>query len=343
MSELNERSREIFRRIVENYMQSGEPVGSRTLSRQLDEKISPATIRNVMADLQATGLLYAPHTSSGRLPTDIGLRLYVNGLLELGTLTEEERLEIDRHCAATGRSTAELLEEATETLSGLAHCAGLVLAPKMECALKHVEFVHLGLGRVLVVMVAENGLVENRLINVPLGMIPSTLVEAGNFLNARLAGRTLAEARGDILWEIKQHRADLDDLTRRVIEAGIATRSGEENNGYLIVRGQANLLDDVTAIEDLERIRAILSALETREGLIRLLDSTEQSEGVQIFIGSETKLFGLAGCSMIVAPFHNDCRRIIGAIGVVGPTRINYTRIIPMVDYTAKLVGRLIG
>ena len=340
---LNERSREIFRRIVESYVETGEPVGSRTLSRSLRLALSPATIRNVMADLQEAGLLYAPHTSAGRLPTEAGLRLFVDGLLEIGGLTEEERTDIDVKCSATGRSVEEALAEATSMLSGLADCAGLVLAPKSETPLKHIEFVGLTDGRALVVMVGENGVVENRLIEVPVGIPPSALVEARNFLSARLVGRTLTEARAEIVAELKEHKAQLDQLTTEVVETGLATWAGESQSGYLIVRGQAKLLENITAIEDLEQIRTLFQALETKETMARLLELAHDAEGVQIFIGADNALFALAGCSMVVAPFANSSEKIVGAIGVIGPTRINYARIIPMVDYTAKVISRVIG
>ncbi|MCH9053728.1 MAG: heat-inducible transcriptional repressor HrcA [Proteobacteria bacterium] len=343
VAELNERSREIFRRIVEAYVETGEPVGSRTLSRNLRLALSPATIRNVMADLQEAGLLYAPHTSAGRLPTEAGLRLFVDGILEIGGLTEEERTDIDVMCSATGKSVEEALAEATSMLSGLADCAGLVFAPKSETPLKHIEFVGLTDGRALVVMVGENGVVENRLIEVPVGIPHSALIEARNFLSARLVGRTLTEARAEIAAELKEHRAQLDQLTTEVVETGLATWAGESQSGYLIVRGQAKLLENITAIEDLERIRALFQALETKETMARLLELAHDAEGVQIFIGADNALFALAGCSMVVAPFANSSERIIGAIGVIGPTRINYARIIPMVDYTAKVISRVIG
>lgn len=343
ISELSERSREIFRHIVDAYVQSGEPIGSRTLSRRLGQTLSPATIRNVMADLEDAGLLYAPHTSAGRLPTEAGLRLFVHGLLEVGRLSDDERASIEGQCAAHGKSLPEMLEEATAALSGLSHCAGLVLAPKIEARLKHLEFVNVGPGRALVVMVADNGLVENRIIELPTGVPPSTLVEASNYLNARLAGRTLVEARQFIQDELDQQRAQLDQLTSRVVEAGLATWAGSAKDGMLIVRGRANLLDDVTAIGDLERIRALFQTLETKDTLLRLLDATQQGEGVQIYIGAENGLFSLAGCSMVIAPYVNSREQVVGAIGVIGPTRINYARIVPMVDFTAKLIGRLIG
>jgi heat-inducible transcriptional repressor len=345
ITELNERSREIFRRIVEAYVETGEPIGSRTLSRLLDTALSPATIRNVMADLEEAGLLAAPHTSAGRIPTEAGLRLFVNGLLEIGGLSAEERASIDAQVAATGRSLAQALGEATAALSGLSRCAGLVIAPKLDRSLKHIEFVPLGPGRALVVMVTEDGMVENRVIDVPIGMPPANLTTAGNYLNARLAGRNLGEVRGVIERELEAHRAQLDALTSRVVEAGLAVWAGSDGggDGQLIVRGQANLLGDVTAIEDLERIRALFQALEAKEAMAKLLDAANLADGVQIFIGAESNLFSVAGCSVIIAPYTDRREQIVGAIGVIGPTRINYARIIPLVDYTAKVIGRLIG
>jgi heat-inducible transcriptional repressor len=342
---LNERSREIFRHIVDAFVETGEPVGSRTIARKLNGSLSPATIRNVMADLEYAGLLYAPHTSAGRLPTEAGLRMFVSGLLQVGGLDAEERSAIDAHCQAAGRSPEDVLGQATGALAGLAQCAGLVLAPKTEAALKHIEFVNLKPGRALVVMVDESGMVENRLIEVPRDLPASALVEAGNFLAARLAGKTLIEARAGIIEELESRRAQLNELTAKVVQAGLATWSGggADRDASLIIRGQSHLLNNVTAIEDLTRIRQLFSALEAREQMVRLLDLVGKAEGVQIFIGAQNELFGMAGCSMIVAPFQNSREQIVGAIGVIGPTRLNYARVIPMVDYTAKLVGRMLG
>jgi len=341
--ELNRRSRDILRHVVDAYVETGEPVGSRTISRRLGMQLSPATIRNVMADLEELGLLMAPHTSAGRLPTDAGLRLFVDGLLEIGAVTDDERVAIDAQCAASGRSVQEVLEQASTMLAGLSRGAGLVVAPKTDQSLRHIEFVHLGPGRALVVLVTDGGLVENRVVELPAGVLPSQLVQATNYLNARLAGRTLEEARAEVLAELEEQRAELDALTAKVVEAGLAVPVGGAAPGLFIVKGQRNLLEDVGALSDLERVRALFEVLETRESLLRLLDATKQADGVQIFIGAENALFQLAGCSMIVAPYQNAAERIVGAIGVIGPTRMNYARIIPMVDYTAKLVGRLLG
>ncbi len=343
---LNERSREIFRHIVDAYVETGEPVGSRTIARKLNGFLSPATIRNVMADLEYAGLLFAPHTSAGRLPTEAGLRMFVSGLLQVGGLDAEERKTIDAHCQAAGRSSEDVLAQATGTLAGLAQCASMVLAPKVEAPLKHIEFVHLKPGRALVVMVNESGVVENRLIDVPADLPPSALIEAGNFLAAHLTGKTIAEARSDILADLDSRRAQLDELTAKVVKAGLATWGGSSNSGArdaaLIVKGQSNLLNNVTGLEDLESIRHLFTVLEAREQMVRVLDLVGRADGVQIFIGAQNELFSMAGCSMVVAPFQNAREQIVGAIGVIGPTRLNYARIIPMVDYTAKLVGRML-
>lgn len=343
ISELNERSREIFRLIVEAYCDTGEPVGSRTVSRRMTQSLSPATIRNVMSDLEETGLLFSPHTSAGRMPTEAGLRLFVDGILEVGNISLDERKRIEQQCAGTSKNVDQVLEEATTALSGLTGFASLVFAPKTDSPLKHIEFVSLSPGRGLVVMVTENGVVENRLIPVPMTLPPSVLVQATNFLSARMVGRTLQETHDEIVNELESHKAQLDELTQKVVESGLATWSGGSNqadrSGTLIVRGQAKLLEDVTALTDLERIRSLFEALETKNEMLKLLTLADDADGVQIFIGADNKLFNVAGCSMIVGPYRNDANHIVGAIGVIGPSRMNYARIIPMVDYTAKMIG----
>lgn len=340
---LDARSAAVLREIVEQYVETGEPVGSRTLSRRLPMNVSPATIRNVMADLTEAGLLFAPHTSAGRLPTDLGLRLFVDGLLQFGEISEEDRDAIAASLAASGRSLEDTLAEASTMLSGLSAAAGLVLAPKSDGALKHIEFVPLGTGRALVILVNADGHVENRVLDIPPGVPPSALQQAGNYLNARLAGRPLAELRRIVAEEMAANRTELDALSSQVVEAGLATWTGEGRSGSLIVRGQARLLADVTQIERLSAIQTLFERLETQETMLRLLDLAEGSEGVRIFIGAESGLFGASGVSMVVAPARNEANRIVGAIGVIGPTRINYGRIIPVVDYTARVVGRLLG
>lgn len=344
LKNLNERSREIFRRIVETYLATGEPVGSRNLARVLPTTLSPASIRNVMSDLEHLGLIFAPHTSAGRMPTQQGLRLFVDGLLEVGELTPDERREIEAQIKVRQNNSFEqVLNEAGEMISGLSHCAGVVLAEKMVGRLKHIEFVLLEPGRALVVLVGEDNNVENRVISVPPGLPPSSLTEAANYLNANIRGLSIGEARQRIESELVTARAELDDLTRKVIQAGLAEWSGTmDDRKSLIVRGQSNLLTDVNAGEDLERIRRLFDDLEAKSDLIQLLGLAERADGVRIFIGSENKLFSMSGSSLVVAPFQDHSRKIVGVLGVIGPTRLNYARIIPMVDYTARLVGRLL-
>jgi heat-inducible transcriptional repressor len=345
LRQLNDRSREIFKRIVETYLATGEPVGSRNLSRALPMTLSPASVRNVMSDLEGLGLIHAPHTSAGRLPTQAGLRLFIDGLLEIGDVTEEERSQIESRIAAGGRrrGVEDVLAEAGEMLSGLSRCAGVVLVEKQSKTLKQVEFVHLAAGKALAVLVGDDGDVENRIIALPEGLPLASLTEASNYINARIGGLTLADARARIETEIEQRRAQLDELTARVVTEGLATWSGDgDERKSLIVCGRSHLLEDVRAMEDLERVRLLFEDLDTKKDLIQLLGLAERAEGVRIFIGSENKLFSLSGSALIVSPFEDTEQKIVGVLGVIGPTRLNYGRIIPMVDYTARLLGRLV-
>jgi len=345
LAALNERSREIFRQIVESYLATGEPVGSRNLSRLLPITLSPASVRNVMSDLEQLGLIFAPHTSAGRLPTEIGLRFFVDALMQVGDLSEQDRRSIEAQVAGThtAKSMEAVLTEASQMLSGLTRSAGVVLTAKANVRLKHIEFVRLEPERALAVLVAEDSQVENRVLNVPPGLPTSSLTEAANFLNARIRGKTLAELQAEIEKAVAEGQAELDQLTQKVIATGLASWSGgETDERQLIVRGHANLLEDLRAVEDLERIRSLFDALETKRGVIDLLGRAERADGVRIFIGSENKLFSLSGSSTIVAPYRDGKGRIVGVIGVIGPTRLNYARVIPMVDYTARVVTRLL-
>ena len=346
LAQLNERSREIFRQIVESYLATGEPVGSRNLSRILPMTLSPASVRNVMSDLEQLGLVYAPHTSAGRLPTEIGLRFFVDALMQIGDLTENDRRAIEAQVAGAGqpKPLEAVLTEASGLLSGLSRAAGVVLTAKSNQRLKHVEFVRLEPEQALVVLVAEDGQIENRVLDIPVGLPASALTEAANFLNSRIRGRTLAEVRAEIAQRVREGQAELDELTTKIVAAGLASWSGgERDERKLIVRGQAHLLEDLKVLADLERVRLLFDDLETRREVVDLLGRAEQAEGVRIFIGSENKLFSLSGSSTIVAPYHDASGEIVGVLGVIGPTRLNYARIIPMVDYTAKVVSKLLG
>src|SRR5471030_848609 len=333
-----DRPREVFRHLVEAFLASGEPVGSRTLSQRLPLALSPASIRNVMADLESMGLLYAPHSSAGRGTTEKGLRLFVDGLLEIGELAPDERVAIEARMSGSGQRIEDMLTQATQSLAGLSRCAGLMITTKQDSALKHVEFVAVAPGKALVIMVSEDGQVENRVIDTPIGLPVSALSEAGNYLGARLRGRTIDTARAEILAELDGEKLELDALTAKVVAAGLATLAGPEK--VLIVRGTANLLDSQA---DLERIRTLFEDIERKADLIRLLELAKEDDGVRIFIGSENRLFSLSGSSIVAAPYANAQGKIVGVIGVLGPTRLNYGRIIPMVDHTAKVIGRLLA
>jgi heat-inducible transcriptional repressor len=349
-SDLTSRPREIFRHLVEAYLASGEPVGSRTLSQRLPNALSPASIRNVMADLEKMGLVYAPHTSAGRMPTERGLRLFVDAMLQVGDLTSDERTAIEDRLAISGRLLEDVLNDAATMLSGLSHCAGLMLAAKQEASLKHVEFVNFAPGRALVILVGVDGSVENRLIETPLGLPPSALIEAGNYLSAKLQGRTLETAKDEIFAEIESERAELDRLTARIVAEGIATLSarprdadGSGSDKILIVRGASNLLEDIEAQSDLQRVRTLFDDIERKNDLIALLELAREGEGVRIFIGSENRLFSLSGSSLVAAPCADAKGKVVGVLGIIGPTRLNYAHIVPMVDYTARVVGRLLA
>jgi heat-inducible transcriptional repressor len=345
LSELNDRSREVFRRVVEGYLESGDPVGSRTLTRSMSEKVSAATIRNVMQDLEYLGLLDSPHVSAGRVPTQMGLRLFVDGLLEAAPLAAEDREKLDATLGANDRDVTVLLDRIGAALSSITQGASVVLAPKREAAIRHIEFVSLAAERALVVLVFADGHVENRVFTPPPGQTPSSMREAANFLNAMAEGRTLGELRSRMSGEIARHRQEIDALARALVESGLAMWENEgEPHERLIVRGQANLLGSTAgAVEELDRIRSLFDDLERKRDIAEFLELAEEGDGVRIFIGSENKLFSLTGSSLVVSPYMNAERRVIGAVGVIGPTRLNYGRIVPIVDYTAQLVGRLLG
>jgi heat-inducible transcriptional repressor len=342
LAELDERARDIFRRIVETYLETGEPVGSRTVSKG-GVQLSPASIRNTMQDLTQMGLLSAPHASAGRLPTHAGLRLFVDGLLEIGDLGEQERREIEARLAGHNRSLQEALDEASAILSGLTGGAGVVVTPVRDSGVKHVEFVPLGDDQALAILVFEDGGVENRLMRLQPGVTPSTLQEAANFLNAKLKGRTLGEAKAEMGHELERARRQLDEAAARLVEDGLAAWSGGEGvERALIVRGRARLLDDPHAAEDLERVRMLFDDLEQKGQLIGLLDDVREAQGMRIFIGAETRLFSLSGSAVIAAPYMTGRHKVMGAIGVIGPARLNYARVIPLVDYTARVLGRML-
>jgi heat-inducible transcriptional repressor len=347
LTSMDQRARNVFKHLVDTYLETGEPVGSRTISKAMPASLSPASIRNVMMDLEEAGLIASPHTSAGRIPTDVGLRFFVDALLQVGTLSNDERSRIDAQVAASNRQrkVEDVLGDATSLLSGLSHHAGVVLTPKLNARLKHIEFVNLSPGRALVILVTEDGNVENRVIDVPSGLPASIFMRASNYLSAKAEGRTLADVQVLVAEDVKALRSELDDVSARLVQGGLAVWSGENNpdDKSLIVRGQANLLEDAKAVADLDRIRRLFEDIESKKELAGLLGSAEQADGVRIFIGAESRMFSMSGSSLIAAPFRNEADQIVGVLGIIGPTRLNYARIIPMVDYTAKVVGKLLS
>lgn len=344
LTDMNDRTREVFRRVVEGYLNSGEPVGSRTLTRTLSEKVSAATVRNVMQDLEYLGLLDSPHVSAGRVPTQAGLRMFVDSLLEVGQVAPEDQEKIDATLGVNDQDVTTLLDEVGAALSVITRGASVVLSPKREAAIRHIEFVSLGADRALVVLVFADGQVENRVFIPPPGQTPSSMREAANFLNALAEGRTLSELRAGMVTEIARRRQEIDSLARELVESGLALwENAGQPSERLIVRGRANLIGEASDQAEIDRIRVLFDDLERKRDIAEFLNLTEAGEGVRIFIGSENKLFSLSGSSLVVSPYMNADRKIIGAVGVIGPTRLNYGRIVPIVDYTAQLVGRLVS
>lgn len=344
INSLNSRSREVFRLLVESYLETGEPMGSRTLTRSLTEQVSAATIRNVMQDLEHLGLLDSPHVSAGRIPTQQGLRMFVDALLEVGDLPNEERKQIEKSISKEESEIGTLIDKAGALLSGLTHSASIVFAPKSETPIKHIEFVSLTPDRALVILVMVDGQVENRVFNPSPGQTPSSMREAANFLNSVVAGHTLSELRAVLFCEIEKHRLELDKLAQNLIEEGVASWSLEaDTDARLVVRGRSNLIEDASTQQDLDRVKKLFDDLEQKKEIAEFLSLSEQGEGVRIFIGSENKLFSLSGSSLVVSPYMNADRKVIGAVGVIGPTRLNYGRVVPIVDYTAQLMGRVLS
>ena len=343
MTDLNSRAKEILRLVVDAYVETGEPVGSKAVSQKLGLSLSSATIRHVMAELEDQGLLYAPHTSAGRLPTDAGMTVFVEGLLELGELPDTDRRNLERQIREqSGQPVASMLEHVSSVISGLSSCASLVLVPQDKAPLKQVEFVRLAPGRILTVLVSEDGNIENRILETTEDFPPSTLSTAANYINARILGRTLPDIETSIRLELEQNQSELDRISARLVAQGLACLAPKEAGGHIIVKGQSRLLDDITALEDLDRVRVLFRDLESKDMLMKLLKAAENAQGVQIFIGAENKLFGYSGCSMILSPYRNPDSKIVGALGVIGPTRLNYGRIIPIINYTSRLMGRLL-
>ncbi|TCM22057.1 heat-inducible transcription repressor HrcA [Novosphingobium sp. PhB165] len=342
ITELTSRARDIFRLVVEGYLATGTPVGSKVLAGTSGVNLSSASIRSVLADLESLGLLAAPHTSAGRLPTEAGLRLFVDGIMQVAEPTAEERMAIESRIAAPGPIEAAL-EATSALLSSMSSGAGVVMVPRREPRLVQLQLVELGPGRALAVLVGEDGAVENRVLDLPMSLPPGALEEASNYLSAHLAGRTLAEAARSMRAEIASGHSALDAASRDLVERGLAVWSEDVmHRPVLIVRGQANLLDE-TALSDLERVRSLLDDLENKQSVAELLDIAREADSTRIFIGSENRLFALSGSAVIASPYRDREGRVVGVVGVIGPTRLNYARVVPMVDFTAQSLGKLIG
>ena len=341
--ELSDRSKQILKGVVESYLETGEPAGSETILKKVGIDISTASIRSILANLQKEGLLYAPHTSAGRLPTDKGIRFFVDGLLEFGRLTKNEEENIKSQCRSRGTSFQEVLNEASKTISGLSNCAGIVLAPKYQNKIKHIEFIKINQSQIMSIIASENGLVENRVLNTNINYSDSVLKQTSNYLNAKFIGKTIGEIKLNIKNEIKNSKLEIDSLSAKLAKEGIVEIAANTDNPYIFFNGQSALLEDDLVSKDLDQIRNLFDDIENKSNFLDILDNTIKGQGVQIFIGSENFLFKHSGLSMVMAPYKNKEQKIIGAIGVVGPTRINYAKIVPLVDYTSKIVGRIIS
>ena len=340
---LNKRSKEILKQLVDNYLETGEPIGSETLSKKMNLQISSSSIRSIMSELQQAKLLYAPHHSSGRVPTDKGMRLFVDGLLEIGRLDETEKNTIEIQCTSKGSSYNQVLKKASQTLSGLSNCAGLVVAPKYQNKIKHIDFLDLKNGQIMAIIVNENGLVENRVFLSQLHYHQFNLAEATNYLNEKLKGKTIENVKDDIIKEINTHKSELDSISQNLVKKGIAEMSPGDENPYIFLHGQSSLLNNEIVRGDLDKLKTLFDKIDNKKNFLNLVENTSTADGVQIFIGSENNLFNHTGLSMVVAPYKDNQQKVIVAIGVIGPMRINYSRIVPIVDFTSKLVGEILG
>lgn len=342
--ELNQRSEQIFSYIVEKYLHSGLPVGSKQVLTELGLDVSSATIRNVMATLENQGLLFAPHTSAGRIPTNYGLKFYIDGLMEIGDVEQGDKSQIDQICHEAGATTQDMLEQAGQMLSGLSQHLGLVLAPKQDKPIKQIQFMSIAPGQALVVIVSQDGLIENRLIEMGRDVKNSELERLSNFLNDICAGKTISQLSSVIEETLKQTRLDLDTITTDLVTKGLAVSTFDQRDEqHLIIKGQSKILEDVQAIEDIDRAKNLFELIEDQQRMMQLVQSTNEGEGVKVYLGAENEVFNHTGWSMMIAPYKNSDNNIIGALGVIGPTRLNYGRIIPILDYTSRVITRLIG
>ena len=341
--ELSDKSKKIFKSVIESYLESGDPIGSKTLSKKLGFNFSASAIRSIMASLQKEGLLFAPHVSAGRLPTDKGMRYFVDGLLEFGRLSKSECETIKNQCQSTGASFEDVLDEASKMLSGLSNCASFVVAPKYQNKIKHIEFIRLSSNQIMSIVANENGLVENRILDSTSNYDESTLKQVSNYLNSKYSGKTIDEIKKIISNEIENSQLELNKISQKLVEEGIIKLVPNFEAPYIFLHGQSSLLEDEIIAKDLDRMRTIFDDIENKSNFLSILESTNKGKGVQIFIGAKNLLFNHSGLSMVLAPYINNEQKIIGAIGVIGPMRINYARIVPLVDYTSKVIGKILS
>ena len=331
---MDRRAQTLLKTLIERYIADGQPVGSRTLSKYSGLELSPATIRNVMADLEDLGLIVSPHTSAGRVPTPKGYRLFVDTLLTVQPLQYDQTERIQGQLR--GDEPQRVLAQAASLLSNLSHFAGVVLTPRRSSLFRQVEFMRLSDRRILLIIVTPEGDVQNRILHTERDYTPSQLVEAANFINAHFAGLALESIRERLRGELASLRDDITVLMQRAIEA--SGKALTEESEPVVISGERNLLGIADLSDNMERLRRLFDMFDQRSGLLQLLDASSHAHGVQIFIGGESKLVPMDQMSVVVAPYEVD-GKIVGTLGVIGPTRMAYERVIPIVDITAKLVS----
>ncbi len=341
-AELNDRSKLIFKKLVESYLKTGTPAGSETIMKMGGLNLSSASIRSILSNLQKEGLLFAPHRSAGRVPTDKGMRFFVDGLLEFGRISKTDKENIKQLCSSKGKSYEEALDVASKAISGLSNYAGIVIAPKFQKNLKHVEFIRLNESQIMLILAYENGEVENRIIDDGGKYNASLLIQASNYLTSKFNNKNITQIKKIIQNEIKNSQNELENISSKLIQQGIIETLPNSKNPYIFLHGQSNLLNDEIISKDLDQIRNLFDEIEKKSSFVDILETAGKAKGVQIFIGSKNFLFKHSGLSMIMAPYKNNDQEIIGAIGVVGPTRLNYSKIVPLVDYTSKIIGKVV-
>lgn len=336
---LSERSRHILEAIIEDYIISAEPVGSRTLSRRHGLSLSPASVRNVMADLEEMGFLTSPHTSAGRVPTEKAYRFYVDSLVGSSRIAREEREEIRKRCSLTGRDIGEVLKETSRMLSSISHYMGIVVAPRFTAnVFRHIEFLKLGGKRLLAIFVSQSGTVQNKIIETDKELQFADLTRMSNYLDDLLKGLTIMQVKNRILEEMQEEKIRYDALLARALKLSQQTLEGTD--AEVFIEGQANIMEQ-PEFADVAKMKEIIRAFEEKGQLLALLERSMAAEGVQIFIGSESHLNRMTGMSLVTSTYMTG-KNTLGILGVIGPTRMGYAKVIPIVDYTARQVSRLL-